>query len=68
MRLERMQDLFENIRWLIGSAGSSMMKEINIGRKNIVIANLIICVFCIAKLTTIFYERTVVTVSLQWLA
>ena len=61
-----MQDLFENIRWLIGSAGSSMMKEINIGRKNIVIANLIICVFCIAKLTTIFYERTVVTVSFTY--
>ena len=68
MTLERMQDLFENIRWLIGSAGSSMMKETNMGRKNIVIANLIIYVFCIAKLTTIFYERTVVIVLLQWLA
>jgi len=68
MRLERMQDLFENIRWLIGSAGSSMMKETNMGRKNIVIANLIICVFYISKLPTIFYERTVVIVLLQWLA
>lgn len=33
MRLERMQDLFENIRLLIGSAGSSMIKQINMGRK-----------------------------------